>query len=285
MKIHHLDCGTMCPMAGGLMGGASLLGRGLMVCHCLLIETARDGLVLVDTGFSTADCDDPSRLPGPFRTVTGPKLDRRQTAIAQVRALGFDPADVRHLIVTHMDLDHIGGLPDFPTAMVHVHRRELDAARARETLREKNRYLPHQWEHHTRWNPVTEQGDTWLGVPAVQRLAGLDADLALVPLHGHTRGHSAVVVKTPRGWLMHAGDAYFHHMELVSPPDAPIGLRIFQSAMQVDPTARHASQDVLRVLHREHPEVDILSSHDPRELRRALTAGHGRLAAPMSPRM
>ncbi len=256
----------MCPIAGRLMGGDRLLGRGLMVCHCLLIETARDGLVLVDTGFSTADCDQPSRLGRGFRAVTAPRLARAQTAVEQVRSLRLDPADVRHLIVTHMDLDHAGGIADFPRATVHLHRRELEAARARSTLPEKQRYLPQQWEQHASWNPVSESGDTWLGLPAVQKLAGLDADIGLVPLHGHTRGHSGVVVRTDRGWILHAGDAYFHHMELVDPPSAPVGLRVFQSAMQMNGVARHASQAVLRRLHREHPEVRILSAHDPAEL-------------------
>ena len=266
MRVHHLDCGTMCPIAGALMGGDKLLGRGLMVCHCLLLETAKDGLVLVDTGFSTLDCEDPSRLGRGFMTVTAPRLSRMQTAREQVRALGHDPADVKHLIVTHMDLDHAGGIVDFPAATVHLHRRELDAARARSTFQEKQRYLPHQWQSHTRWNPVSESGDTWLGLPAVQKLAGIEADIALVPLHGHTRGHSGIVVRTARGWILHAGDAYFHHHELVDAPSAPVGLRIFQSAMQMNGRARHASQDILRRLHREHPEVAITSAHDPLEL-------------------
>ncbi|MBE7447701.1 MAG: MBL fold metallo-hydrolase [Kofleriaceae bacterium] len=269
MRIHHLDCGTMCPLAGRLMGGGGgLLDRGLMVCHCLLIETARDGLVLVDTGYGTLDCAAPRRLGRGFVAVSGPRLDPAQTAHAQVRALGHDPADVRHVVVTHLDLDHAGGLPDFPGATVHLHRRELDAARARATMAERRRYRPHQFAQHTRWNPVSEAGDTWLGLPAVQRLAGLDADLALIPLHGHTRGHSGVVVRAGRGWLLHAGDAYFHHHELVEPRSAPPGVRLFQAAMQIDGAARHASQDALRRLHREHPEVEIVSAHDPAELAR-----------------
>ncbi|WP_373317754.1 MBL fold metallo-hydrolase [Planotetraspora silvatica] len=28
--------------------------------------------------------------------------------------MGYDPADVRHIVVTHLDVDHCGGLPDFP---------------------------------------------------------------------------------------------------------------------------------------------------------------------------
>ena len=269
MRVHHLDCGTMCPIAGVIMGGDTLLGRGLMVCHCILIETPRDGLVLVDTGFSTADCDDPSRLGRAFRAVTAPRLARGQTAREQIRSLGLDPTDVRHLIVTHMDIDHAGGIADFPAATVHLHRRELEAARARSTLQEKQRYVPRQWQHHQRWSPVSESGDTWLGLPAVQKLPGLDADIALVPLHGHTRGHSGVVIRTARGWILHAGDAYFHHHELVDAPSAPVGLRLFQSAMQMNGRERHAAQDSLRTLHREHPEVMITSAHDPAELTRA----------------
>jgi hypothetical protein len=53
MRIHHVSCGTMCPVGGRLVDGFS---RGLtakLVCHCLLVETEQ-GLVLVDTGFPRA---------------------------------------------------------------------------------------------------------------------------------------------------------------------------------------------------------------------------------------
>ena len=48
MRVHHLNCGTMCPMSARLINGTgSYFERGRLVCHCLLIET-NDGLVLVD---------------------------------------------------------------------------------------------------------------------------------------------------------------------------------------------------------------------------------------------
>jgi hypothetical protein len=106
----------MCPLAGGAIGSGTGLRRGLMVCHCLLIETPRDGLVLVDTGWGTRECREPALLPGYFRRLTGPTLDARETAHAQLAGLGFAATDVRHVVVTHLDLDHAGGLSDFPHA-------------------------------------------------------------------------------------------------------------------------------------------------------------------------
>ena len=267
-RVHHLDAGTMCPAPGRLVGGGAWLGRGRMVCHCLVVETARDGLIVVDTGFGTRECEAPSLLPRAFRALTAPRLDVEQCVVRQLAGLGFGADDVRHVIVTHLDVDHAGGLPDFPRATVHLHRRELDAATARATVKERSRYLPHQWAHGPRWAAYQEDGDTWLGLPAVRKLDGVDADVALVPLHGHTRGHSAVVVAGGDGWLLHAGDAYFHHRELERAEDGPLGLRLFQAAVQMDGRARVASADALRRLHAEHPEVTLMSAHDPVELER-----------------
>src|SRR5512147_2657188 len=95
--VHHLNCATMCPVAGFLFGGNGF-GRGKMVAHCLLVETERDGLVLVDSGFGTRDVEGKTRLSGAFRRLVGPTLDPAETAYAQIRALGFDPKDLRHIV-------------------------------------------------------------------------------------------------------------------------------------------------------------------------------------------
>src|SRR6185312_16213946 len=131
--VHHLNCATMCPIAGWLMGAKGW--RGLMVAHCLLVETERDGLVLVDSGFGTRDLEGKTGLPRMFKSLVGPTLDPAEPAIAQVVALGFKPEDVRHVVVTHLDLDHAGGIADFPHAKVHLHQREHIAATTRPTRR------------------------------------------------------------------------------------------------------------------------------------------------------
>src|SRR5215472_3288530 len=132
MKVHHVDCGTMCPLSARLINGrGGWFERSRMCCHCLILET-NDGLALVDTGLGTADIENPRRrLGGAFVAITRARLDPAQTALAHVERLGFRRTDVRHIVPTHLDLDHVGGLSDFPDAAVHVFEPELRAATER----------------------------------------------------------------------------------------------------------------------------------------------------------
>ncbi|MGZ3407905.1 MAG: MBL fold metallo-hydrolase, partial [Polyangia bacterium] len=78
---------------------------GKMVCHVLAIESD-DGIVLVDTGLGMPDVATPKeRLGRDFVAITRPRCDASETAIAQLKALGFSAKDVRHIVVTHLDLD------------------------------------------------------------------------------------------------------------------------------------------------------------------------------------
>jgi glyoxylase-like metal-dependent hydrolase (beta-lactamase superfamily II) len=254
----------MCPVAGFLLGQSGL-GRGRLVAHCLLIETERDGLVLVDTGFGTRDVAGQTGVSQVFMRLIQPALDSRETALAQIEARGFRASDVRHIVITHLDLDHAGGLVDFPHAKVHLHAREHAAVMANPRLRERQRYKAAQWAHGPYWELYREDGDTWRGLPAVTRLRGLDADVGLLPMHGHTRGHSAVIVRERDGWLVHAGDAYFHRAAIAGSGHQPIAFSLFERASQVDASARRASVAALRQLRERNPDVRMFSAHDPAE--------------------
>ena len=258
MTIYHLNCATMHPV--GSFGGR--VSPAAMVAHCLLVERP-DGLLLVDTGFGTADVADPKRLGQPFRAIVRPELKQSETAIAQVQALGYDAADVSDVALTHLDLDHVGGLADFPAARVHVFSDELEAA-LHPTFREKARYLLVQRAHGPDWVRHDVPGDAWFGFDSVTALSD---DVLLIPLQGHTRGHCGVAVRRPKGgWLLHAGDSYFHASEKLTPPAPPVGLRVFQALMGVDNKRRVANQERLRELQRTHSdEVTIFCAHDPAE--------------------
>jgi len=270
MRIHHLNCGTCCPVGGRLFDGTTDGPLGHLVCHCLLIESDV-GLVLVDTGFGIRDIAHPHRrLSEFFLKLNNIQLQLEETAESQVRALGFDPKDVRHIVVTHLDFDHAGGIEDFPNAAIHVTSREKDVAQAGRggAFVGRRRYRPEQWNEVLDWRlyPMG-QGERWFGFDAVRDLDGLPPEILLVPLAGHTWGHCGVAVQADDGWLLHAGDAYFYRGEVgAEEPTCPPGLAGYQRLMEVDRTARLANQARLRRLSLDHgDEVRVFCAHDPVE--------------------
>lgn len=267
MRIHHLSCGSLCPHGGRLLGGeGGLLATAEIVCHCLAIEID-DGIVLVDTGFGMQDARSPRQL-GPIFGLMNAKPRAETTALRQLEALNFDAADVRRIVTTHLDPDHSGGLPDFPEAEVHVLSTELDAA-LEPRRRDRPRYVRAHWAHGPRWVRHDTEGDDWFGFESVRILPGTGAEILLVPLFGHSLGHTGVAIRNDNGWLLHCGDAYFHHGEVEAPPHCPPGLRLFQNLNAADHKARKSNQERLRELAARHGgDVTFVCSHDPHELER-----------------
>jgi glyoxylase-like metal-dependent hydrolase (beta-lactamase superfamily II) len=283
MRIHHLDCGSMCPFGGRLMGGAGGPWTAVpMCCHCLLIES-EDGLILVDSGLGVEDVNSPERLGWPFRLTMRPRLDVARTAFRQIADLGFRVSEVRHIVATHLDLDHAGGICDFPDAKVHVFAPELNAAQNRSSLADRDRYRVAHISAVSNWAPVELDGESWLGFEAVRPLPRTRDEVLLIPLIGHTRGHCGVAVRNGAGWLLHCGDAYFHHDEVATENGAaPAGLRLFESIISVDNETRRANQARLRELARDHlGEVTLICSHDVSELAACWTAEPSFIVPPL----
>lgn len=157
----------MCPRGQRLInGGGTHFGRARLVSHCLLIETRAHGLVLVDTGIGVEDVRDTRRLGRFFgRAMAIDATKTRMPALAQVEALGFRREDVRHLVLTHLDFDHAGGLPDFPRATVHVHAKEMRAAMEGLSLKQRERYRKSQLVRTAAWETYDGVGNPGKGCP------------------------------------------------------------------------------------------------------------------------
>lgn len=175
--------------------------------HGLLVET-NQGPVLVDTGFGLRDYASPSGLVDWFMASMRVRRDPADTAVRQVAALGYDPEDVRHIVMTHLHIDHAGGLPDFPWVQVHVHTLEYEAAMRRKGFIGKF-YRPEHWAHGPKWVCHKAGGEQWFGFEAFPVLEGLAPEIWMVPLFGHSAGHCGVAVKKEDGWLLHAGDSTY----------------------------------------------------------------------------
>ncbi|MGI5128842.1 MBL fold metallo-hydrolase [Pseudonocardia sp. CA-107938] len=251
MKVHHLNCGTMRPP------GAAV------VCHVLLIETD-DGLVLVDSGYGLADLADPGKRLGGTRHLMRPALDPAETAVRQVEQLGFTAADVRHILLTHLDADHAGGIADFPDAQVHTTAAEWTAARNPATAIERARYRPVVWAHGPRVVTHEPQGEAWRGFPAARPLDEVAPGIAMIALPGHTRGHAAYAVELDDRTVLHAGDAFYHHSIVDGQGRQPALLTVMERLVAHDFAQVQDNHARLAELHRDPTTgVTVVSAHDP----------------------
>jgi glyoxylase-like metal-dependent hydrolase (beta-lactamase superfamily II) len=237
MTIHFLNCFTCNARV------PSYLRTGAL---CLLIESDQ-GPILVDTGPGEDDYVHKPGIIRAFQLVTIVPLDPDETAVRQVSRLGYKSQDVRHIVLTHMHFDHCGGLPDFPHAQVHVHRREYGAFMGRPRrwtdLAYVRRHVAHQpdfalYDH--------DGGATWFDLPAIR--LPLEPEMWLVPLFGHTRGHCGVAIQTGSGWLFHVADA--------APMDLGEYVPEWLVRLVLGP---HTPR--LRAFKAAHPEIRITTGH------------------------
>ena len=210
----------------------------------LLIE-AEQGLVLVDTGLGTAEYEQPRPFTRMFQVITQMPMDAREAALNQVLAFGYQPEDVRHIVLTHMHFDHISGLADFPQAQVHVARREYDAFMGRHKsffdLAYDRSYIAHQPEFQL----YDEIGEKWFDFDAIR--LPFSPEIWLIPLPGHSRGHCGVAVQKDAGWHLHCADAAGDFRKQIP---------AWAIRMALGP-----HEPRLRAFGAAHPEVTLTASH------------------------
>jgi len=213
---------------------------------CLLVESEQ-GLILVDTGLGTGDYTHEPGILKTFKVVTIVPLDPSEAAIDQIKKLGFQPEDVRHVVLTHLHFDHAGGLSDFPWATVHMHRREYEyylSGKFRQWA--DGGYNRHVLDHDPKVECYEKVDSSWYDFDSIR--VHLDVEMYLIPLFGHSHGHCGVAIKTANGWHLHAGDAASFT------DDAPDWLIRFVLGPH---------QPRLREFDKKHPEVMLTTGHMP----------------------
>lgn len=156
----------------------------------LLIES-RDGLVLVDTGLGE-QCPQGYACTAPWALLQG------------LEALGIGREDIRHVVITHGDFDHAGGLTlssvdggrqlTFPGAVHHLQQKEWEDLHA-----------PHR-------RSAEAYDSVSLPLLSAGKLHLVDGDEVICPgitvrlSGGHTRGHQVVEIRSGNHLALHLGD-------------------------------------------------------------------------------
>lgn len=260
MKVHHLNCGTMMPLGGRFLYQKN--APSYFVTHCLAIESDHDGIILIDSGLGLDQVVNPkSNLTPFFRYFLRPTLLKAETMLYQLEAKGFSANDVRHIVLTHLDIDHAGGLPDFPFATVHLAKEEYDAS-IKKSYKHALRYHQHLLSHRPDFSFGEPYEGEFFGLKNIRRASGLKKNILMVPLSGHSRGHQGIAFESDGRWLFHAGDAYFHRKEI----DPTFGEMLFiidkfQTVLEIDSDMRRGTQIMLAELNKNE-NLEIFSTHD-----------------------
>lgn len=248
MKVHHINCGTLL-----------VPSYPTVVCHCLLLQE-EGRLALVDTGIGMADVRDPvGRLGKTLIEMAGFQFHESDTAVRRIEAEGLSSCDVRHVVLTHGDPDHAGGLADFPGAQVHVAEEEHAHIGSGH-----GRYVANHFAHGPNWKTYGPKERTWFGMEARPVDIGFSSEVLLIPLFGHTLGHCGVAIQQKEKWLLHVGDAYYLRDELTVEEHPVSGLAKLHA--DDDFKRRESLRSLRRIAHEHSHEVEMVGYHDLSEL-------------------
>ncbi|WP_437773589.1 N-acyl homoserine lactonase family protein [Arthrobacter sp. KNU40] len=164
--------------------------RPIVFFAWLIVQS--DKLVLFDTGASSAVASE-RRL-----TYMGSVADG-------VRELGFDPSEIDTVVVSHLHYDHSGGLPDFPSARIAIHPKEVEFWTGPNLAREQ-------------FNSIVELDDIVFLVRAIRsgRVDFVSEGFEITPeimvrhLPGHSVGQIGLQIGGVGGLLLVADAAHYY---------------------------------------------------------------------------
>jgi N-acyl homoserine lactone hydrolase len=198
VRLYILDCGIITGVGAAAFGFKDgQLATSEMVTPCYLIAHPR-GTLMWDTGEipdSAVKTDGSPTKQGAF-TVTRP-------LVPQLAALGYTPADITYLALSHYHGDHVANANAFASSTWIVQQVERDAMFApRPDNQKKGSNNP---------NPVfygaLEKSKTIVLKGEDHDVFG-DGTVTIKFTPGHTPGHQSLFVRLPRrGGVVLSGDA------------------------------------------------------------------------------
>lgn len=267
MKISFLSTGSARVSLGLFVKGGGRRKVRFPIL-CVLIERDSD-LVLFDTGISTRFQTEmrPLVYRGNWffsRFIMHTQFDPSDDALVnQLKVLGYSPAEIKHVVISHLHWDHAGGMRDFPGATFTVSRREWEHAVSRKGLNLfKGAYIKDEFLEVGLDVDLVEPDPKrpYLGFPASCDVFD-DGTMVLVDLPGHAPGQIGMVLNLPSGRrFFFTGDAFYfpESLEMLAPKS-----RLMSSLVTEGPEAEESLKSIWRVA-RDEPDIEVVSNHDHR---------------------
>jgi glyoxylase-like metal-dependent hydrolase (beta-lactamase superfamily II) len=213
-----------------------------------------EGVIVVDTG-AAAHLKSLPRWHPYFRFAVRFDIEPEQEAGPQLRGLGIGARDVKTVVLTHLHIDHDGGLAHFPHSRILASAGEI--ARTSGIAGAMLGYLPKRWPKWFAPEPLAWQ-PTACGPFASSAPISAAGDVIAVPTPGHTPNHLSVVVRDGDHEIMLAGDASYLESTMLSGT---------VDGVSPDETVAAATLARIREFCSQRPVV-YLPAHDPHAAQR-----------------
>ncbi|MDX2249969.1 MAG: MBL fold metallo-hydrolase [Bacteroidia bacterium] len=252
-------------------------GRRQNICFpalYALIQHPEQGWILFDTGYTQRFYEATQRFPGIlYKWMTPTFIRPEEEAVAEVRRMGINPEDIKHIIVSHFHADHVGGLRDFPRAVFYCTKTAFDQVTQLKGFAGVRRGLlsGHLPEDFSLRATLVDTGkfparhDPDLG--EMTDLFG-DGSILLPYLPGHAAGQMGALLNTLEGKVLLAADAFWlrENLEENRLP-SPVVKLFFDSW-----TDFKTSLAKVRKFWQNHPEIKIIPTHCEKTIKEVI--GH-----------
>jgi len=260
MRIHAIETGRVRIKKAQIEGGGHGLWRQLQPMlspdwadwspvYAWAIEHP-EGVIVVDTG-AAAHLKSLPRWHPYFQLAVRFDIEPEQEVGPQLRRRGIGPRDVKTVVLTHMHIDHDGGLAHFPYSRILASGEEI--ARTSGIGGAILGYLPRRWPSWFAPQPLNWQPSSYGPFERIARISAA-GDVIAVPTPGHTPSHLSVIVRDGADEIMLAGDAsYLETTMLAGKVDG----------VSPDEAVAAATLGRIREFCSQRPVV-YLPAHDPR---------------------
>lgn len=241
----------------------------------MLIRHPVEGPILFDTGYDPAFLTATRPIPERFyRWLTPVTLAPGDDLPSQLRQIGIDPADVRHLVLSHFHADHMAGTHAFPNAAILCARAGLAAACSGGRLATVRQgilraLIPADIDARARFfedAPRTALSPDLAPFEDGADILG-DGSIIAVELPGHCPGHWGLVVRdAAHGAHFMVGDAAWSSDAIRRNMPAPA----IASGFLGDTRTGRATLARLHALFTRNPDVRLTPCHCPERAAEAL---------------
>jgi N-acyl homoserine lactone hydrolase len=259
MRVHAIQTGRVRIKASQIVGRGHGLARRLapftdsewsawLPVYAYAIEH-REGVIVVDAGASTGLKRLPRWHPY-FQLAVRFDIEPEDEIGPQLRRIGIGHADVKRVVLTHLHIDHDGGLNAFPRSEVLVS--PVEPKQASGMAGRIGGYLPQRWPKNFDPSPLALSDGVYGPFVRSRRLTA-DGAIVAVGTPGHTPDHLSVIVEDGEDALFIAGDASYNEETMLAGQ---------MDGVSASESAALATLSAIRAFTQARPTI-YLPAHDP----------------------